>query len=254
MVAEEYPPPTATQGAWALMSPAQVDPGSPLLKPEKKEDTWREERVPTWRTLSPFVKDHVENVVISEYPRNNRRRSRVAAAAQRRGATANVVRQNRPRGMRYRRWKGRRAPSAGCSLPSRTPRDIILVTVWMMPAQSQISRPGGHIPPQILNLVMMQNGNHCREGQPPPLSRGTRAMVRKWGRTVTGQATLSWVEAKSVELRESCHWIVKEMTAILTRTSRRRRVGKRGVEISVIAIMWTSSSEVILKRYPEPHG
>ena len=47
MVAEEYLPPTATRGAWTLMSPAQVDPCSPLtrqsgnrrLKPEKKEDT-----------------------------------------------------------------------------------------------------------------------------------------------------------------------------------------------------------------------
>ena len=87
------------------MSPAQVDPGSPLLKPEKKKDSRREDRVPTWRTSSPFVKDHVENVVISEYPRKNRTRSRVAAAAQRLGATANVVRQNRPRGMRKRRWK-----------------------------------------------------------------------------------------------------------------------------------------------------
>ena len=38
-VAEEYLPPTTTRGAWVLMSPAQVDPGSPLLKPEKKEDT-----------------------------------------------------------------------------------------------------------------------------------------------------------------------------------------------------------------------
>ena len=27
MVAEAYLPPTATRGAWALMSPAQVDPG-----------------------------------------------------------------------------------------------------------------------------------------------------------------------------------------------------------------------------------
>ena len=69
------------------MSPAQVDPGSPLLKPERKEDTRREERVPTWRTSSPFVKDHVENVAILEYPRKNRMRSRVAAAAQRLGAT-----------------------------------------------------------------------------------------------------------------------------------------------------------------------
>ena len=37
MVAEEYPPPTATRGAWALTSPDHVDPGSPLFKPEKKE-------------------------------------------------------------------------------------------------------------------------------------------------------------------------------------------------------------------------
>ena len=105
MVAEEYLPPTATQGAWALMSLAQVDPRSPLLKPEKKEDTRREEWVPTWGTLSPFVKDHVENVFISEYPRKNRTRSQVAAAAQRLGATANAVSQNPPRGMRNRRWK-----------------------------------------------------------------------------------------------------------------------------------------------------
>ena len=82
------------------MSPAQVDPGSPLLTPEKREDTRREERVPTWRTLSPFVKDHVENVCISEYPQKNRTRSRVAMAAQRPGATANAVRQNCPMGNR----------------------------------------------------------------------------------------------------------------------------------------------------------
>ena len=105
MVAEEYLPPTATRGPWALLSPAQVDPRSPLLKPEKKEDIRREEWVPTRRTSSPFVKDHVENVVISEYPQKSWTRSRVAAAAQRLGATANAVRQNRPRGMRKLRWK-----------------------------------------------------------------------------------------------------------------------------------------------------
>ena len=72
MVAEEYLLPTATRGAWALMSPAQADPGSPLLKPEKKEDIRGEEWVPTWRTSSPFVKDHGESVVIPEYPQKNR--------------------------------------------------------------------------------------------------------------------------------------------------------------------------------------
>ena len=93
------------------MSLAHVDPGSPLtipsrhrwLKREKKADTRKEEWVPTWRTWSPFVKDHAENVVISEYPRNDWMRSRVAAVAQRLGATSNAVRQNRPRGMRKRR-------------------------------------------------------------------------------------------------------------------------------------------------------
>ena len=74
--------------------------------------------------------------------------------------------------------KSRQAPSAGCSVLRRTPRDIILVTIRMMPAQIQISRRGGRILPQILNFLMMRNGNHCREGQPPPLSRGTQAMVR----------------------------------------------------------------------------
>ena len=62
MVAEEYLPPTATRGAWALMSPAQVVPGSPLLKPERKEVTQREDWVATWRTSLPFVKDHVEKL------------------------------------------------------------------------------------------------------------------------------------------------------------------------------------------------
>ena len=181
IVVEVYVPPTATRGAWAFMSPAQADPGSSLtipsdirrLKPEKKEDNRREEWVPTWRTSSPSVKDHVKNAVFSEYPRNNWTRSRVAAAAQRLGATANAVRQNRPRKMRKWRWKQRRAPSAGCSVLRRAPRDIILVTLWMMPAQSQISRGASHLPLQILNSLMTQNGNHCREGQPPPEYPGT---------------------------------------------------------------------------------
>ena len=42
-------------------------------------------------------------------------------------------------------------------------------------------------------------------------------------------------------LRRSCHGIVQEMTVILTRTSRRRRAGKQGVDITAIVIMWTSS-------------
>ena len=90
MVAELYLLPPGNQGGWALMSPAQVYPGSPLtipsrnhqLKPQKKEDIPKEEWVPTWRTSSPFVKEHVENNIISEYLRKNRTRSRAAAAAQ----------------------------------------------------------------------------------------------------------------------------------------------------------------------------
>ena len=54
------------------MSPAQVEPGSRLtvpsgnrrLQPEKKEDVWKEESVPTMRTSSPFVNEHVQNDVI----------------------------------------------------------------------------------------------------------------------------------------------------------------------------------------------
>ena len=52
-----------------------------------------------------------------------------------------------------------------------------------------------------------------------------------------GQVTPSWMEAKSVELRGSYHRIVKEVTAILTRTPRRLRVGKRGVKITANAII-----------------
>ena len=107
--------PTAhpTRGVWALISPAQVDPASPLMiqsgnhrfNPEKKGDTRREEWVPTWRISSPSVKDHVKNIVISKYPRKNQTTSQVAAALKGLGATANAVRQNRPTGMRKRRWK-----------------------------------------------------------------------------------------------------------------------------------------------------
>ena len=76
MVADVYLPPNATRAALALMSPAQVDPGLPSMTPsgswwlrqEKKEDMRKEEWVPTWRTLLPFVKEHVKNNVSSEYP------------------------------------------------------------------------------------------------------------------------------------------------------------------------------------------
>ena len=81
-VAETYLPPTATLGAWAPMSPAQVDPGSPLmipggnrrLRPKKKEDIQKEEWVPTLRPSSPFLREHVEKDVISGYRRKNRTR------------------------------------------------------------------------------------------------------------------------------------------------------------------------------------
>ena len=78
-------------------------------------------------------------------------------------------------------------------------------------------------------------------------------MVKKLGGwTVAGQATPSCVEEKSVELRESCHGIVKEMIAILTTTRRRRPAGKLGVVISAIAIMSTFSSEDIPARAKMP--
>ena len=41
----------------------------------------------------------------------------------------------------------------------------VLVTLWMVPAQSQTSRRGDRIPPQILNLIIMQNEKRCREGR-----------------------------------------------------------------------------------------
>ena len=95
------------------MSPAKVAPRSSLtmpswnlrLQPEKKRYIRKEEWVPTWKASSPFVKKIVEKDVISEYLRKNQMRSRAAAAAQRLGATANVVRQNRPKGMRKGQWK-----------------------------------------------------------------------------------------------------------------------------------------------------
>ena len=43
--------------------------------------------------------------------------------------------------------------------------DIIPVTLWMVPAQSLISQRGDHIPPKILNLLMMQKGKSYCEGR-----------------------------------------------------------------------------------------
>ena len=85
-----------------ILGPHTPCPRGPLVtiaEAREEEHTRRGEWVPTWRTSSPFVKDHVENVVMSEYLRKNPTRSRVAAGAKGLGATANAVRQNRPRGM-----------------------------------------------------------------------------------------------------------------------------------------------------------
>ena len=57
MVAEEYLPPTAAPGTWALMSPAQGRPGCRLWspssqrrtrKPEKSEDAQNRSLCRTW--------------------------------------------------------------------------------------------------------------------------------------------------------------------------------------------------------------
>ena len=43
MVAEDYLPPTAAPGTWALMSPAQGRPGCRLLSPWSRRRTWKPE-------------------------------------------------------------------------------------------------------------------------------------------------------------------------------------------------------------------
>ena len=53
-----------------------------------------------------FCEGYAENDVISEYPRKNlTKRSQAAAITQRPSATANAVRQNRPRRMGDLQWK-----------------------------------------------------------------------------------------------------------------------------------------------------
>ena len=47
----------------------------------------------------------------------------------------------------------------------RTPRDIALVTIRIVLAQSKIPQRGDHISPQIMNLLMMQNDERYREGR-----------------------------------------------------------------------------------------
>ena len=41
MVAEDYLPPTAAPGTWALMSPAQGRPGCRSLSPSSRRRTWK---------------------------------------------------------------------------------------------------------------------------------------------------------------------------------------------------------------------
>ena len=41
MVAEDYLPPTAAPGTWALMSPAQGRPGCRSLSPLSRRRTWK---------------------------------------------------------------------------------------------------------------------------------------------------------------------------------------------------------------------
>ena len=44
MVAEEYTPPTAAPGTWALMSPAQGRPGCRSWSPCNRRRTWKPEK------------------------------------------------------------------------------------------------------------------------------------------------------------------------------------------------------------------
>ena len=70
----------------------------------------------------------------------------------------------------------------------RTLRDIILVTLRMVPVQRRISRRGDHIALQILNLLMMQNGKrHCKsrqqqgsQGIPSSLPSSEWVCVSEW--------------------------------------------------------------------------
>ena len=109
MVAEAYllPLPTADPGTWALMSPAQVRPGSVLwtrwrphrrlepeknrdvqehgehrkLKPEEKYDIREEEDV-TWRTWSPCASVAAERHPTSAPPRRTLMRIVIQAAVE----------------------------------------------------------------------------------------------------------------------------------------------------------------------------
>ena len=44
MVAEDYLPPTAAPGTWALISPAQGRPGCRSLSPWRRRRTWKPEK------------------------------------------------------------------------------------------------------------------------------------------------------------------------------------------------------------------
>ena len=54
MVAEEYLPPTAAPGTWALMSPAQGLPGCTSLSPWSGRRTWNPEKSEDARDGEPL--------------------------------------------------------------------------------------------------------------------------------------------------------------------------------------------------------
>ena len=54
MVAEEYLPPTAAPGTWALMSPAQGRPGCRSLSPWSRRRTWKPEKNEDARNREPL--------------------------------------------------------------------------------------------------------------------------------------------------------------------------------------------------------
>ena len=158
MVAEEYLPPTAAPGTWALMSPAQGRPGcrswSPLSrrrngKPKKSEDAQNGEPLQdmgwTWRTWPPCVKGNAARLAISAPLRRN---WRTLAATAEPGATGSVG----PQSPRWKPGRWRRIPArSGCGqpqIPSGTPRAIGQLMSTLRSRRRWPDRPQGRTRPQ----------------------------------------------------------------------------------------------------------
>ena len=206
------------RGAWALMSPAQVDPGvhrvtvDDIIRELSVEA--QEERRYSERRTGTDMED-----IVAFCEEACRKRCHLRVPAEESDEVTSCC-----SGSKTGRYRERISPKPskgdGGTAMEMTPSPVRRLFSAASDSEGYPTcypsdntdiepdlRQAGRVPPQILNLLMKQNGNHCCEGQLPPESLDTpisgrrewrpwamvkMEMVKKMGGwTVTGRATSS---------------------------------------------------------------